>query len=880
MLAAGSRLGPYEIVAPIGAGGMGEVFLGHDTRLNRHVAIKILNENFANDAQGRSRFEREARLISQLNHPHICALYDIGEESGVRYLVMEHVDGETLADRLARGPLPLAATLRHGSEIARALDRAHRAGIVHRDLKPANIMITRTGAKLLDFGLARSVEIDGGTQAETAQMPITREGTILGTFQYMAPEQLEGQPADARTDIFALGAVLYEMATGHRAFEGKTKTSLIAAIVDRQPAPISQRQPFTPPALEHLVFKCLEKDPESRWQSAFDIAGELEWIASRLESERAPGIRTRERFLWIAAATLLATLALLAWIGSGREARQPVVARVPFAMDGAGGVSSLSLSSDGRMLAFVGDTAAGERLLWVRPLDSPDARPLKGTNGATFPFWSPDSRHVGFFAEGRLKRVDLSGSAPQTVCNVRNPRGGSWGSGDVILFAPSGSHVIHQVKATGGVPAPVTQLGSGSGISSHRWPMSLRDGKRFLYLATTFGTALDSAPFGIYAADLEGKLHRRILAINSNFAYVPGWLLYVREGTLYAHAFDEDRLEVEGEAVPLASGVRFSRTLSAGEFSAAPGVLVYQPGPSRERTQVVWFDRRGTSQQPLGEPARFLNPTIAPDGTRLAVEIADEHGPNADIWLISTAGRTRQRLTSSAAEDSNPVWSDDGQWIAYNTYEGSQQVIAVSSALGQGEDRIIHRAGMSCMPTDMSPDGRWVLFQQYTQRGRHDLMIVPADGSSPAAAFLAGPAAEIAGSFSPDGRWLAFTSDESGRSEIYLTPFPAARPKWQVSAGGASEPRWGKSGKELYYLDQNSQIVAVPVSGTAVPDLGAPEILFRAPVRTPLSGTDNWSYDVSPDGQSFVVNTPDPASRQVQINLWLNWDRQPALQKR
>ena len=881
-LAKGTRLGPYEIVAPIGAGGMGEVFKARDTRLERSVAIKVLSGEFAKNSELKLRFEREAKAISQLNHPNICTLHDMGDDAGTSYLVMELLDGETLAARIARGALSLPSALRYGSEIADALDRAHRAGIVHRDLKPANIMITKSGAKLLDFGLAKSAAIDVTADAETHRMPITREGTILGTVQYMAPEQLEGQEADARTDLFAFGAVLYEMVTGRRAFDAKTKTSLIAAIVERDPPPISAIQPLAPPALEHIIAKCLEKNREARWQSAFDVAEELRWVASTGDAKPSPLVPKRERWIW--AVVVLALIAALAvtFRRATVERAPPVIARIPLAFPSATAMSAFAVSRDGRMLAFVADTADGQRLLWIRALDSPTATPIDGTNGAQYPFWSPDSRFVGFFTDGRLKKVDVEGGSPQTLCHVRNGRGGAWNRDGVILFPPTGSGPLHQISAEGGASRAVTRLVSEKGLSTHRWPLFLPDGRHFLYLATTFGTAIDRSSFGIYAGDLEGKVEKRILAVNSNFAYVAGWLLYVRDGTLYAHAFDADRLEVKGDPIPLAGGISYARIVGWAEFAAAEGALVYQSGRSRDATEIAWFDRAGTPVKRLGDLGYVVNPSISADGQRLAINLADNQSTNTDIWLLGRRDDTRQRFTFTAAEDSNAVWSRDGTWLAYNTYDEGRQVIARSAASGQGDRQIVHRGVLSSnpLPTTIAPDGKWIVFQNYNAESREDLMLVAADGSTAATKLIATPSSEVGAQISPDGRWLAFTSDESGRPEVYVTRFPVPRAKWQVSSGGGREPRWRGDGRELFYLDRTKHVVAVGISASEAPAFTAARPLFRAPVRDPISGTDLWSYAAAPDGSEFALNIADPIAHQLATTLWLNWEHDSRLRRR
>ncbi|MGH9363953.1 MAG: protein kinase domain-containing protein, partial [Thermoanaerobaculia bacterium] len=541
-LSAGFRLGPYEVLAPLGAGGMGEVYKAKDTRLERTVAIKVLPAHLSSSEEMRQRFEREARAISQLSHPHICALYDVGSHEGTEYLVMEYLEGETLATRLAKGSLPLDQTLSCGIQIADALDKAHRQGIVHRDLKPGNVMLTKSGVKLLDFGLAKLRQAESEPVASrlsalgTEGTPLTAEGTLLGTLQYMAPEQLEAKEADARTDIFAFGATLYEMATGRKAFSGTSQASLISAIMTAEPALISTIQPMTPPALDRMVKTCLAKDPDERWQNAHDLMRELRWIAELGSQAGVPGPvvarrKSRERFSWgLTAVTLLVALAAVA--AAVRYAHRAAMLARPMrssmVLPEKSALRAAAISPDGTRVVFVARDSSGRNLLWIRPLDSLAVQPLPGTENPSFPFWSPDSRFIGFFADGKLKKIDASGGPPQTLCDAPVNRGGTWNREGVILFAPVSDGPIYRVSASGGLPTPVTRLDPSRGETSHRWPFFLPDGQHFLYLVASFGGPKEKT--GIYVGSLDSKEEKFLLPANSSVAYAPpGYLLFFRE---------------------------------------------------------------------------------------------------------------------------------------------------------------------------------------------------------------------------------------------------------------------------------------------------------------------------------------------------------------
>ena len=880
-LTSGARLGPYEIVAPIGAGGMGEVYRARDTRLERIVAIKILPAHLSDRPAAKERFEREAKAISSLSHPNICHLYDVGTHDGTSYLVMEYLEGETLADRLGRGPLPLEQVLKHGADICEGLDKAHRTGVVHRDLKPGNIMLTKSGAKLMDFGLAKpaGAAVAAGVSAlETRSKPLTAEGTIVGTFQYMSPEQIEGREVDGQSDLFSLGAVLYEMVTGRRAFEGKSQLSVASAILEKEPEPLSAVKPMTPPALDHAIRTCLAKDPEKRWQTARDLAHALKWIAesgSHAGAGAAPGSRRRSRERLVRVALAMTTAAALA-LGYQQATRAPAELRVtrsyikPMAdssfmlSDGAG----FALSPDGRRLAFVASTRDGLSELWVRPIDSLRAEPLSGTNGATYPFWSPDSRNVAFFAAGKLKKIEVSGGPPFTLCDATDGRGGTWGRRGDILFTPSVNSGIFRVSAGGGTPSPVTKLDPARYENSHRWPWFLPDGRHFLYLAGSgVFTPRENPTNEIRLGSLDSSTSEILLHSHAGALYASGHILFLRLDTLMALPFDAERLKATGDAVAIADPVREVAIYSRGLFSASEnGLLAYAEGPTRADRQLVWCDRSGKQVGTVSGMDAYANPRISPDGRRLLFYL-DSSG--YDIWSLDLARGVKTRQTFGSVSTGGSIyaiWSPDGSRIAYQAHRNGKHAIYQKASDGSsGEEMVVEGGDRYKFPTDWSPDGK-VLAYQEGRPGGWNLWMVPMAGDRKPRLFHDVEFSEREAMFSPDGRWVAYSSNESGEPKIYVAPFPGPGGKWQISSGGGISPRWRRDGREIFYLAPDSKMMAVEVAalGSSI-EFGTVRTLFEARPYGVFG-----RFDVSADGQRFIFPF-EPGTATSSVTLVVNW---------
>jgi serine/threonine protein kinase/Tol biopolymer transport system component len=888
----GTLLGAYEIVALIGAGGMGEVYRGRDTRLDRMVAIKILPAALAGDAGLRDRFEREARAISSLSHPHICALFDVGRHEGTDYLVLELLEGETLARRLTHGPIPPAQALTIAIQICDALDKAHRSGIVHRDLKPANVMLTKAGAKLLDFGLAKSaapvVATGGLSMLPTTPANLTAQGTILGTFQYMAPEQIEGFEADARTDVFAFGALLFETLAGRPAFEGKTRASLLGAILKDEPPRASSVQPLAPKAFDRIVATCLAKDPDDRYQSARDLLRDLKWIASGTTDEPAvqtPAPRRASVVPWLVAAGL--AIALLA---SGtialRHAREtpPAADAIQFTIPapdntsfggpqggGTGVASQLAVAPDGRHVAFVAGGQNGFQL-WLRPLAGVESRPLPGTEEAAFPFWSPDSRFIGFFANGKLKKVSVAGGPPAVLCDAPSGRGGTWNLDNLIVFAPSTTASLQRVSSAGGIPQPASTLDETYGETTHRFPFFLPDGRHFIF-SGVIGTCCPALkPGRVRIGTLDSMEATTVLQVESSAIFASGHLLFVREGTLMAQPFDDAARQFRGEAFPVAERVG-SEGSRYGSVTAAPsGTLVYSR-IARPTTRLTWLDRTGKTLGTVGAAATYLAMALSPDEKRVAVALTSGTPDNRDIYILDATRGTSTRFTFDPGDDNAPVWSADSSHIAFQANRNGSATVRQKSVDGATNEEELLSSGAAvrgaATPTDWSPDGRHLFFNRSQgTAGSSDIWVLPMFGDRQARMMVQTRFAETNAVFSPDGRWFAYQSIESGTIEVYVQPFPPSGGKFQVSKRGGAFPAWRHDGKELFFLSGDSRMMAATVDTTGTFRSDDPVTLFSAPAAANGLGRQ---YAVSRDGGRFLLNAAQEKSAAIPLTVVVNW---------
>jgi serine/threonine protein kinase len=879
-LSAGTILGHYEIVAPLGAGGMGEVYRANDRRLDRTVAIKILPANIAADPAAKQRFEREAKTISSLNHPNICVLHDIGHQDGVDYIVMECVEGESLAKRLEKGPLPIDQTLKYGAQIADALDKAHRSGIVHRDLKPGNIMLTPSGAKLLDFGLAKQTSPLASLATMTSpslNSPITQQGTIVGTFQYMSPEQVQGLELDGRSDIFSLGAVLYEMLTGKRAFEGKTQLSVASAILESEPAPLNSIKPLTPVNLDHAIRRSLIKDRDDRWQTARDFSHELKWIGenSSRAATSSTGIESRKTPLrrgalpWVLCGLLGAALLAVIILWSGGKSNSQAdyfYAQLPFT------VQSMAMAPDGHTVAVIGK-AESERAktLWLYEVGARRGRSLPDTEGAGFPFWSPDGKSLGFFAEGKLKKLDIAGGPVQTICDAPSGRGGTWNKDGVIIFTPSGQLAdgLYRVSASGGTATRITVPDASRGEDSHRWPMFLPDQKHFLYLAANVSGKTE--PDAIYVGALNSNEKKFVIRATANAVYVaPGYLFFYRDKTLFAQRFDAAKVELSGEAMPTVTDLAYlPRIVHAAYAVSDSGLLVAQSGSGVALSRLVWYDRKGNETGAASKSDVYSNIELSPDGKSMALDKTDEESTNADIWTYDIQRDAMRRLTFNPAIDSMPIWSPDGARILFTSSRNQVFGLFVKNADGGQEEKLLdfdNSEKVDKYPYDWSRDGKYLLYTRGTE------LWVATLSELKARAFVVAAGMIRNSQFSPDGKWVAYASNESGKFEIYVTSFPGAQGKWQVSSAGGTQPRWRGDTKELFYLAPDGKMMAVPVSAGANFDAGAPAALFQAHAREFFATSEQVSYDVTKDGQRFLINTQVKNADTHPMSVILNWD--------
>jgi Tol biopolymer transport system component len=788
---------------------------------------------------------------------------------------MEYLEGESLADRLGKGPLPTEQILRYGIEIADALDKAHRQGIVHRDLKPGNVMLTKTGVKLLDFGLAKPLATAGArpvsgasslaTEAQASQ-PLTERGTVLGTFQYMAPEQLEGGEADARSDIFAFGALLYEMATGRKAFSGKSQASLIGSILRDDPPSISEAAPMVPPALNRVVRTCLAKDPEHRFQTAHDIKLQLEWIAEGGSQAGLPAPvvarrKNREKLAWAVAAAAVLAAAAFAFGFWKRTPRPPHTTR--FDVDVPAEVSTVDMpriSPDGRILAFNATDSSGKNRLWVRPLNALVAHPLAGTEGSRRPFWSPDSKFLAFIADGKLQKVDVAGGPPQKICDAPTGADGTWSPEGVILFDGTGSDPIQRVPASGGLPAVLVKPDASRKETQIGWPEILPDGKHFLYMAMG-----DKAPEGMYRiASLDGKENRPFAPAQSAITYVePGYLLYLRDRTLVAQPFDAKAVKTTGEPMPLAEGVGTDGVGLARFSVSREGTLVYRTGEVNDR--MIWVDRSGRELETIGDPAQYHDPAISPDGRRVAHDLVDPRSSKSDVWVRDLARGVSSRFSFSKQDAFCPVWSPDGRRVVYTV----QPDLVEKPADGQGaESQLGDKTDELKIACDWSSDGRYIAFTAQGRDTNWDIWILPTFGDKKPFPWLKTNFSESWPVFSPDGRYLAYQSNESGRQEIYVQSFPGPGGKWQVSSSGGTEPHWRADGRELFYRSADQKLTAVDTTLGATFEAGVPKPLFQLHLEAGLARN---RFLPQRDGQRFLLVATPARESMTPTTVVLNW---------
>jgi eukaryotic-like serine/threonine-protein kinase len=895
-LTSGTKLGPYEILCPLGAGGMGEVYRAKDTRLDRTVAIKVLPSHLSSDPELKQRMEREAKAISVLQHANICTLYDIGTQDGTDFLVMEYLDGQTLGERLGNGALPVDQVLKIATEVAQALEKAHQQGIIHRDLKPANIMLTKAGAKLMDFGLAKP-KMSIASQAvgtftpstptmnlaslTSAASPLTQKGSIVGTFQYMAPEVLQGAEVDARSDLFSFGCVLYEMITGRRAFEGKSQLSVFSAILEKEPEPISATQPLAPPMLDRVVRACLAKDPADRFQSAHDLAMDLRWIADLAQGDGAPTESAKPsspfKKSWTAglAALLLGFIVLSGFAGYrwARSSEEPVTihAEIPppdkFALDATGDAGGMPvLSPQGDKIAFVAH--AGEtKLLWVRSLNSSSAQSLDGTAGASHPFWSPDGRYIGFFANGKAMKIAASGGPVGVITDAPNSRGGSWGANDVIVFAPDFMGGLVKVSAQGGTAEPATVIDKTK-HDTQRWPWFLPDGNHFIFLSTSH-TGGDPKQNGIYFGSVGSTETRLIVATDSAAQYASGYLLYRVNSSLVAQPFDPQSGTLSGLALPLVNNLRDDIGVWRSIFAVSQtGLMVYQIGNATSaKSRLVWFDRTGKA---LGDfdPAEnmSIDVRLSPDNKRAA--FASDTG----VWTLDLERKTKSRITFNQQMVQEPTWSPDGKMLMFpaRVAKGGGNVeIRAKASDGSGTEKTLIAEQNNYHFPGWSPDGKYITYTWGDGEKMVSVWRVPLAGDAKPVVVVQPPSPEFnifSYRISPDSHWIAYVSDESGQQEIYLTSFPDGKGKWKVSSGGGAYPAWGGNGRELFYISLGSDFFVCRVSPKdSEIEVGAPQHMFHS--STPGNGIP---FDVSSDGKRLLVNHSEEQA-QSPLQLVTNW---------
>jgi len=874
VLTASTKLGRYEIRSKIGEGGMGEVYRAYDEAMHREVAIKVLPAALTTDKDRLARFEQEAQTAGSLNHPNILVIHHIETHDGAPYIVSELLDGETLRDRMGGVALAQRKAIDYALQIAQGLAAAHEKGIIHRDLKPENVFITKDGrVKILDFGLAKLAGTDGShTQTEVPTRRVnTDPGMVMGTIGYMSPEQLRGQLADHRSDIFSFGAILYEMLSGRRAFRGDSTADTISAILREEPPDLSSTNRNINPALERVVNHCLEKNPEERFNSARDLAFALEAASgpsttsadtATILTKLAPTKTDRHAILPWAIATLLliacvAFALLYFWPRATDKRAISFAIEIP---DKATDMGDVSISPDGQLIVFEA-SVDGKNSLYLRSLDSVELKHLPGTDGGYLPFWSPDNRYIGFFAEGKLKKIDVNGGSTQTICDSGNSSGGTWNSEGVILFSSQGQP-LRRVAAAGGAPTAALTLEPKA--IQHDYPLFLPDGRHFLY-ASWDG---NPATVDIYIGALDGT-HRLLFAVDSNVGYAAsGYLLFARDNTLMAQAFDAAKLALSGEPFPVLEHMAFDGGSSFAYFSIAEnGTIVFRKSGDNSR-QLMWVDRSGKQIGPAGPPGAYNDIMLSPDQTKAAIQKID--GANSDVWIMDLVRGVPTRFTFTESSEDNPSWSPDGKNLIYTSTNASNHTtfFRKNSSGGGNEEKIYESDAAVDDGTDWSGDGKNLLWEQGGANTLQDIWVLPLDGNGSAHALLNSQFSEYHPRFSPDSHWFAYVSNESGRSEIYVQTFPLSGGKWQVSTGGGAQPRWRRDGKELYFIAPDRKVMAVDVKLGQTFEMGTPKPLFQTQVSS--FGSPN-RYDVSADGQKFLVNSSVQETSVAPLRVIVNW---------
>jgi serine/threonine protein kinase len=880
-IAPGIRLGPYEVLSSLGAGGMGEVYRARDDRLGRTVAIKVLGHDHGNNPELRERFRREARALSRFSHPHICNVFDVGTEDGRDYFVMELLEGETLAQRLERGALPLERALEIAAQIVSALATSHRMGVVHRDLKPANIMLTPSGAKLLDFGLVRFAHGIAET-SETVSQALTTHGMLLGTVQYMSPEQIEGREADARSDLFSFGAVVYEMIAGQRAFTGNTQAGLIGAILKDDPPSLPAAHASPSADLNRLIGSCLAKSPDDRWQSARDLQLELSWLVDRLQRSETALPRRSLRW-WIAAAGISAAVASVFMYRdmSRRPLERPATRSMLPPPENSQFISvgthagPAVLSPDGRHVAFLATTPDGRLRLWIQSLDSLVTHPLNGTEGASYPFWSPGSDRLGFFADRKLKTITLVTGAVATLVDAGYGAGGTWNRDDTIVFAPGLNQGLLRVTAGSSSTTPASVLAPERGDTTHRWPAFLPDGRHFLF---TVGQAKPGR-WMIRAGSLDSDQTQDVIEGDSNALYANGALIFTRSGTLLAQPIDEGTLRAFGNPTQLAENVLHDVVLGRAVFSTSEtGSLVYQVGSAVSGSRLMWVNRSGKELGVVEDACFCIWPRLSPDERRMAVAITNARTGSSDIWTYELGVPSKSQLTFEDALEANPEWTPGGDRIVFTSTRRSIRDVHWMDSRGGGPQESLWETDGNKTVSSISLEGVIVAVSSRPNEPgslqTHDLWLRPWTGDRAPRALVTGPSNEIFGQISPDRRWFLYQSNQSGRPEIYVTSFPALQGKRQISDEGGILPRWSRDGKEIFYLthDHSTLFAAgVATEGDTLQVKGR-ERLFS----NPFVAGRGYPYDVSPDKNRFLIVT-SPGATSTPLTFVVDW---PSLLKR